>query len=281
MKEKQLVICAGFPKCGTTSVARILDMLPSCHLHPDKEPGALLDPDLKKEDYVRTFLALEDDRVIIDFTTSYGFTLNRERVISKVCDFGLENSTKVVICVREPLSQAASNFEHKLRALETGEGAVLSPSPGQYRVLIEEVLAEQAYRESIDYFCNVVGEGNVYLVRIEDVSTLEAQYKIALDFCRWLDVPLLNQLGHMVKMNRSNHIYRYGFTMRSVRNVLRKLGFGHFLSIEIREKLRSVLGQKIVVQYDKKYVEDVINRSVSDESRKFYSTLETGLVRVE
>jgi len=126
---ERLLIIAGAPKSGTTSLARWLQSCRAFRRHISKEPGYFRPPhpgywlDSRKthqgthlaqsiEAYVAGFQGVAPDQWALDASTDY---LSADGAAARIKAFSAHCAVKVVVILRDPVERAYSEWQHTIR----------------------------------------------------------------------------------------------------------------------------------------------------------------------
>lgn len=276
LSVSELIICGGFPKCGTTTVAGIFDLLPGYTVHPSKEPGGLQKESFLASSYQRSFNSSNYLETLVDFTTTYGLEENRNRVIENLRISGLISSCRAIVCVRDPFQQSFSNFKHKVGHLQFLGEMPKVLSQDECSKVVSQLPMEQDYRGSIDCFADALGPENLFVIRMEDLAGAQRQVETVSKLTKWLRCDSTPLLDTHVILNDSRQIYYYGSWLQKLRDIAVAFGAARFLSIKARANIRRMLGRKSNADFDADYIKSLIERNISKEQTLFYDSLVTG-----
>ena len=178
-----LLVCMGMPKCGTTTLAHLLDQQSALSVHTQKEPNDLLEVPLGEELPLAGYRITESTRFLVDFSTIYGMASNRDRSFEFLRAAGLIGRTKAIVCLRNGAGLAESFFRHMV----TRRGYDPDADAEKIRSEIADTLD---YREALRDVGQALGEENVFVTKLEDLKDHEGQTRTLRKICDWLGVEM-------------------------------------------------------------------------------------------
>lgn len=142
-------LCIGAPKCGTTTLYKVLQQHPEIFLADFKEPHFFDNPANYangKEWYINTyFKSAKDYKVVGDFTPSYLYeTAAHQRM--KEC---LGEDIKLIMLLRNPVDRAYSHYLHSQR--DAFETAPFEKALEQEEELLAQINLEKEYVKKLKY----------------------------------------------------------------------------------------------------------------------------------
>lgn len=115
MKKPNFFI-VGFPKCGTTSLARYLDSHPQCFISPLKEPHFFSGNFRPKalvpswDDYLKLFAAATEEHLAVG-EGSTDYILSR-KILKDIYDY--DNNAKIIALLRNPVDMIHSLHDYRI-----------------------------------------------------------------------------------------------------------------------------------------------------------------------
>tara|TARA_B100000795_G_scaffold201456_1_gene155264 strand:- start:4078 stop:5034 length:957 start_codon:yes stop_codon:yes gene_type:complete len=196
----------GVPKSGTTSLYEYLRLHPEIYLPAQKElhfftnerllenisgPGdkdAISSVVKSYEDYYKLYNEAQSEQVTGDISPSYFYFI--DDFISNLKDIE-HNHVKIIICLRDPINRAISNYRHKRRlvleklafheAIEKEEERKVM-GYGDFWRYKDHSLYSKKLKKVLDYF----GKENVKVILFEDLT--EETAKTCEDIFQFLGV---------------------------------------------------------------------------------------------
>lgn len=176
------LLIPGAAKCGTTSLARILDTHPDVHLARPKEPALYLDQPIDPDRVARAFESYEGQRYRCDATQRYFIDETVPRRLSEYAP-----DAKFIICVREPVSRFTShyNFRLKRRAELRSICDILASEQD------ESILKHGAYAQNLEHYLRYFDLGQFHVIDLSDLAgNAEAVLSGVLRFLNLEEIPL-------------------------------------------------------------------------------------------
>ena len=170
-----LLIGVGYEKCGTTTVARTLERDKRFAVPANKELfffNQNYSPNAKE--YFSKFPMSPTTEYLVDFTPSY---IRSSEAIARIQAFDAEK--RIVVCVRDPIQRAYSNYIHNIFYHEAHYDPVLkkyarsSLYEAPFALTFEEALSREVgairsvYRHELQQVYDAFGEKNVLVLVLE------------------------------------------------------------------------------------------------------------------
>ena len=191
----------GMPKCGTTTLAGLLDLQPCLAVHAQKEPDDFLHLEKGEVPSLSGYTVDADTRYLVDFSTMYGLPGNRTRVLENLSAIGALEDTRFILSLRDPAELARSFFDH----MRARRGYDPVRDEAQIRADLAGALD---FRSAIAELRQTVGADSLFLIKIDDLRTLEGQRAILAAISDWLGIPV-EQPHHVISRNRQGSARRY------------------------------------------------------------------------
>ena len=270
----KLLVCGGFAKCGTTSLAAALDRLPGVRVHPDKEPRTLKEPDTDLHAYLRSFRSNTRDTVLADFTTSYMATRNRDAFASNLEGLRSILPVQAIFSVRAPLDRLKSEITHH------GRYQLGAPPWSQSELMrfAERVLRDVDVPNAIDALCRQLGAHNVFIVRFEDITEPAGQQSIIDLLSDFLHIPRPETV-QFHRQNDAQSVYRYGGGSAATAQIAKRAGLHRFIAMSARARIRSAIGRPVASAPLPASVVDRLAGELSRDELAFHDNLVTGVAQ--
>ena len=229
--DQQFVCVVGAPRCGTTTIARMLRDHPAVSFSSVKEPHYFSQIDLNdldseelretvRTEYLDRYFARLDpaSRAMVEGSVSYLYTPERLLPLLR-----LWPDAKFIIAVRDPLEllpslhqrlsyqgdETAPDLETAWRLIEDRRaGRRIPRTCVEPRQLIYDEVASLG--KHVGRFFDIVGRERCHVVVFDDLKAdQEKTYAGLLDFLGLPDAPLLK-----ARKQRARHGYRFGWLQR-------------------------------------------------------------------
>lgn len=266
------LFCFGMPKCGTTSVAALLDSHPAICLHAQKEPGEFLHRPVEKS--LAGYRTSEETQFLADFTTHYGLRGNRERFVEGLELAGIvPRDARYVICLRDPQDLAASYLRHiaERRWIE-GEA--------QLAAVADEVASACDFAGALSFLIERAGHEAIFVAKFTDIADEQGQKALMANFCDWLDLSTA-RFAEPIWANAAGSIGRYPPQIESLAIRFRRTDLAKALSPQIRGRIRNVFvrtgeGRTISEEFVNRVLANLAGSEDVQRSREVLTQLRSG-----
>lgn len=228
------LFCFGMPKCGTTTVAALLNAHPAICLHNQKEPGDFLrqPPNTSLSGYAQT----ADTRWLADFTTTYGLTDKRARFFAGLRQTGIDPAdARYVLCLRDPADLCRSYLRHIAERRPINLATDLP-------AIRAEILSACDFCGAMETLKAEAGAATVFIVRFDDLADNDRQIQIAHSLYRWLGLESSSRV-EVVWANAGGSVGRYPPLLDGLAVRVRQIDWVRRLSPKTRARLRGVLSR--------------------------------------
>lgn len=266
------LFCFGMPKCGTTTVAALLNTHPAICLHSQKEPG-----DLLRRPVPRGLAGYQTDthtRVLADFSTQYGLTGNRARFIEGLSDLGLQAAdARFIVCLRSPKDLARSYLQH------ISERRHVDLKTDRERIQ-QEVLSACDFRAALKFLYDQAGSGTAFVLKLEDVADGNRQADLFQRITTWLELPAVED-AVAVWANSVGSVGRYPRLIELLARMVRRTNFQRNMSPEARARIRNAFVRSgrppALDPLDiEQILTEIMASDVVRDSQELLNTIETG-----
>ena len=223
------LFCFGMPKCGTTSVATLLDAHPAICMHNQKEPGDFLRKPAKTR--LSGYAVTDETRWLADFTTTYGLRGNRDRFFAALHSARIApEKARYILCLRDPSELGRSYLRHiaERRSLDL---------TAQINFIRAEILSACDFEGAVTCLERKAGAASVFVVRFDDLMGKTAQRQLASALYDWLGLAPYGDIAQ-VWANVAGSTSRYPSALDRVAGALRRTDLVRSLSPQNRARIR-------------------------------------------
>lgn len=223
------LFCFGMPKCGTTTVAELLNAHPAICLHNQKEPGDFLaeKPNSSLAGYNQTV----DTHWLADFTTTYGLSGQRDRFFAGLRISAIKpGSARYVLCLRDPADLACSYLRHIMERRSAAAAA-------DTNAVRAEILSACDFEGAIACLERQAGRDAVFVIRFEDLADVAAQQRLAGALHDWLGIEPQEDTAP-VWINAKGSARRYPAVLDRIAGVLRQTDLVRRMSPKARTYIK-------------------------------------------
>jgi hypothetical protein len=232
MQNFSFIFCCGFPKCGTTTIAALLDCFDECSLHMLKEPNYFLENRAITPSYLDQFPD-KTAKYLVDFSTFYGLRSKRSQVLANMTAAGAMDKARFIVCIRNPVEQAASYLKHiSIRRRDR---------PSSMQFALEEA---QDFRGCIEDLLSHSNHQGAFIIKFEELQSQEQQHRLLNQLGMWLGLAELTAPPKPLKLNAVDDYAEYSGGTQKIVGLIKKLGLGKFLTLQQRQALRNRFGVK-------------------------------------
>ena len=254
----------GMPKCGTTTLSQLLALSAELSLHNAKEPNDFLSDNYTDLPKLSGYKRTQETRYFVDFSTQYGTKSNRDRFIGNLRNSGLIGKSKVVIALRDPEALARSYHRHLQSRTRLSETEI--------NRRISQALDFEGAIECLD---RNFGRGQVFIVKFEDLLSLEAQKRTIDSIFDWLSIQPVPIEG-LVSGNIADSARRYPFWLDRLMRRVREIGIIRSVPSSVRSRISGVLTQPAPHYKSIFEPRESLDPQLLDSSYRMYSQLSTG-----
>ncbi|MDE1466893.1 hypothetical protein [Aurantiacibacter sp. D1-12] len=267
--EPARLLSMGMPKCGTTTLAALLDTNPAFSVHNLKEPEDFLGGDPAKID-LSGYRRGSEVKYLVDMSTQYGMGPNRQTVFNNLKATNALDATWFVLCLREPEALAASYFRH----IQVRRG--WDPVEDKGRIGTE-LRQSTAFRSAIVEILEHVSADRLFVTKLEDLSDAASQETSMTGLSRWLGVaPVFTD--EAVKANHKEGYREYHPALAGLLGALR----GGWLGRQVPPRWRRKVHRLVTRNADREAAEfvaaDWLDSEMLADSRAIYLAAETGVM---
>lgn len=195
----------GFPKCGTTSLAAFLSMIPDVYVPPNKEPGILHGAGRDPYTLLKKYMAScpVGCKFYVDATPTYIVNVDTCMAVARMLSLDM-CSSKYIVLVRDPIKRLLSHYHHnKNRLAETRPLEEIIDSEigmiDQGKLENTEYIKSSMYLTYLNRLLNHTNRSNVIVLQSERLS--ESDYLkpilsnfLNIDINETIEIPKINTL---------------------------------------------------------------------------------------
>ncbi|MGQ7848785.1 hypothetical protein ACUNV4_30105 [Granulosicoccus sp. 3-233] len=268
--------CFGMPKCGSTTVSSLLGGHAEICLHNQKEPADFLRYTSEKK-RLSGYRVSNRTKVLLDFTTSYGLTDNRDTFFRNIKASGLKpEDAYFFLCVRRAEDMCRSYLAHVFSRrsvnVQTEKKDVLNELRGALDASGALVrLVEEA------------GAKNIFVVRFDDLVKDSTQSILATNMFKWLGLePVATST---LWENSAGSARRYPDGVDKIVGILRNTAFFRMMPREIRAPLQQLFSTDATLpanyeDLSTELFQIAMSFREAKEMNRFYETISSGPVEV-
>lgn len=267
------LLCMGMPKCGTTTLAAMLAENPCFAVHHQKEPNDFSQDLPGGKPRLSGYSVVPETRFLVDFSTLYGMPWNRKRVLENLGAISEVGDARFILALRDPAALAESFFHHMLsrRGYRPERDA---------EILRRSIEGAVDFRSALSDLLGCVGAGQVFVTKLEDLSTAALQRQTVAAVSAWLDVPAVFP-SERVQSNTRESARRYIPALESLILKVRRMDTVRQLPVGVRQ----LLGRAVSRPAETEPTEFVLQRwaepALVREATEIYNCLRTGPLDVQ